>query len=450
VDPNDLAAQTANQAHRENLAKFANHADYLVLPGLLANRKARTVRLWGRSTSVTHTDPIEFFVLPPDSGKDYEALTVGFAKPSDVHKALAFIGMPAGRPVNFSQNQFWPKGERVIMTFEWDQPPAEGQKDKKPTSQRVRAEELIVDTRTGKPLGSEGLVFVGSYMIEAEDGGAARYAADVVDPRSIASNFNCGATVLDVPRQAVQGDVYGLQKLNPAYRFTAGQALQIVLEPQSRDGATRVRDLVLKVTVPPNQPDATIQTCQFDLKDAQGKPATDGRSFIHLLAGFGEITEARQDPFVTIEPDERMTIRRVRDLYTVLMSLESEQGIRLEAPPAGHLYGRAFFPREEWRDRTKRLGRPWELHLTKKEQALTGLLILPADDIDNNNGMGDLSFPVTTAEQTARTLAEKSDRWSRMVYIFAPPELPYGELMAFIRPSMRTHQTIYVFPAKAE
>lgn len=434
----DLAektAQAARNAHAQNLARHQNNPDMLVLPGLLANKKEKWVRLWARATSVSSVDPIEFWAIPTDSGKDYEALAVAFAKPSAVHKALEFIGLQPGRPIDPSQDQLWPKGQRVLMHFEWD-PPAG-----KPT--RARAEDLILDINTNKPLPPTGLVFVGSCWIKTEDGGRTLYAADELDQKAIASDFNHRATVLDVPRQALQGSVYGTLKLNPAFRFTPGQPVTITLEPAHKDGPSRLRDLILKISMPAGGENP--QAARYVLSDDKNKPLAPGESLIHLLGAFGQLTEQSIDPFVTLHMDDAVPLRSVQGIYTVLQAMDNEQGIRIDAPPPGHLFYRAFFPDPEWRDRTKRLGRPWELHLLEKDHKVAGTLILPADDIDDNDGQGDLKFAVASPEQTAKILAEKSGKFSQTVYIYAPGSMTYGQLMTFIRPSLKTHPTMYIF-----
>ncbi|HEV8379683.1 MAG TPA: YdjY domain-containing protein, partial [Tepidisphaeraceae bacterium] len=414
--------------------------DYLVLPGLLANRKEKTVRLYARATGLGPGDPVEFFIIPADSGKDYEALTVAFVKPSDVDRALKFIGMKPGRPVNYNENQYWPKGERVLMSVEWT-PINRDEIDRgKNPGKKVRAEELIIDTRTKKPLPLTGLIFTGSYIVKPGAGDKEMLAADVSDSRSIASDYNERSTVLDVPYQWPQGQVYGALKPNPAYKFDSAQPVQILLEPEHKDGKTRVCDLTLKV----------LQKDRFTLLGSSNKPIASEIDLVHLLAEFGKITDAGQDPFVTIDVAGSLTLHQLHELFSLIQTLDRETGIRVEAPLPGQLYYRAFFPDEQWRDRSKRLGRPWELHakVGNANGALSGTLTLPADDIDNNGGKGDLKFVANTPEELAKTLKDKSDRWSQTVYIFATPDIRYGALLDFIRPSMTTHPGVYIFLEK--
>src|SRR5882724_1445340 len=54
----DLAAIASKQAYDQNREQFKDNPDYLVLPGLLANRKNKTVRLYGRATGLGAGDPV--------------------------------------------------------------------------------------------------------------------------------------------------------------------------------------------------------------------------------------------------------------------------------------------------------------------------------------------------------------------------------------------------------
>ena len=429
----------ARQADAENQRRFGKDADYLLRPGLLANKKEKWVKLSGRATGISEHDPVEFFTIPMDSGKDYESMSVVFARPSDVHAALEFIGMKPGRPVNYARAQFWPKGERVSMTFEWEEP---GKEDAARKARSAAAEELILDHRTKKAIPTLGLVFTGSYMITPEDGGKPMYGADVSDSRSIASDYNDPSTVLDVPHQWVKGQVYGALKPNPAYRFAAGQPVAVTLRPEKRENGARVVDLTLEAG-----PGAEkgLARAAFGLSDAQGKAVVEKGTLAHVLAHFEKLAGEKRDPFVTVKVDGKLSLGEVRELFNLIRQMDRVEGIRVEAPPAGQLFYRAFFPEEEWRDRDKRLGRPWELHVNKKDGKLGGELILPADAIDDNQGRGDLKFAVGSAEEMAKVLAEKSDRWSRTVYVFVDGAVGYGELLGLIGPSMKTHETVYVF-----
>jgi hypothetical protein len=436
----------AKVAYEQNLGKYKGSSDFLVRPGLLANRKDKTVRIWAKATGIPSSDPLEFLMIPPDSGRDYEALAVAFVKPSDVHAAIEFIGLKAGRPINYLKDQYWPKGERVIINVEWDEP-ADGAGASAKTV-RVQAEDFVRNVQSGKTLPRQGFIFTGSYWINPPDGGKPLYAADETDSRSIVSDFNDPSTVLDLPRQATKGAVYGSQQINPLYKFTAGQPLNFILEPEYKDGKLRVRDLALRIGVPAGA--AGPQGGRYALTDAAGKKVGGDDSLLTLLASFGEITDAGQDPYVTVQADDGLTLRTLRDVYAMLMKLDNDGGIRIEAAPAGNLYYRAFFPKDEWRDRTKRLGRPWELHLVEKSKSVAGTLILPADEIDDNGGQGDLKWTVGTAEEAAKILAEKSGRFSQVVYIFAPGNMTYGQLMAFIGPAMKTNPMMYVFLPKPD
>ena len=62
---------------------------------------------------------------------------------------------------------------------------------------------LVTDKKTGEPLPADGFVFTGSCMVTKPGERSQRvYAADFLQPQSIASIFNDPIAVLDVPRHA--------------------------------------------------------------------------------------------------------------------------------------------------------------------------------------------------------------------------------------------------------
>ncbi len=440
----NATALTAHRAFTDNLAKFKDDADVLVREGVLASRKEKTVHVWARATALLPQEAMEFFLISDKSGKGYEALCESFAKPSDVEAALEFIGLKPGRPVDIEHSVFWPKGDRILIHFGWMEPPAEG---KGAGEQRTaRAEDLVIDTGTNHTLPQDGFVFSGSYWLKPDadvNGGKPMYAPDVLDAGAIAANFNDRDSVLDVPRQAAKGLVYGTLKMNPKYRFRAGQAVDVVFEPESKDGKSRVRDLTLTVSMPPGN--AGPQGAKYTLVDSAGKSAMDGEKLTHLLAAFNSLNEAKLDPFVTVRIDKDMTLESVQQVYRLLAGMDNTKGIRIEAPPDGELYYRAFFPKAELKVRAERLGRPWELHLQDVQGKASGELILPADKINDNGGKGELKWPARTAKEMDKILAENSDKWSQDVLIYAPPTLSYGAMMDLIGVSLKTHPTMFVF-----
>lgn len=419
----------ALRAHEDNLRRFAGQPDILALPGLLADRKARTVTLHAEAVGLDHDVPVEFFLIPDDSGKDYEALAVAWARPSDVHKALTFIGLAPGAPAQRERYRDWARGDRVAMTFRWDQPAAEAKTPAIPTI--ARAESLILDVRANAPLPATGLIYAGSaWLPSPEPGQPPVFAADVSDTRSIAANFNDPTTVLDVPRLAEQGAVYTFQKLNPAYRFTRGQPVTITLEPLRRDGPPCVANVTLRVSPPPGASAAALRDVKCDLLDDQGKSLAQGPTLVHVLDALAQLSQAGRDPYVTVHPGPDMSLHAVRQLYAVLASIEGDQGIRLEPPPAGHLPPRAFLAPEPWRERSQRPGNPWELQLGLDAGKLKARLIEIHQnwDVPNPPLLEERVTDLAAPEQLAAVLAEKDPRRPLNLVVLAPQDLTYGQL----------------------
>ena len=231
-------AERVADIHLVHLEKARGNSDLLALPGVLADRKSRRVHVYAQATGVGPQDIVEFLLIAANSGHDYEALATVFAKPSDIHRALTFIGLQPGRPVNAEKLCFWPKGERVIATVA-GLPPGSAYGP-------FGFDTLLLDKVTGEPWIENGLVFVGSEYVDSPDNPAESvYAADIFGPNSIVSTYNEPTTVLDVPRQAPQSVVYGRQKLNSECLPPENVLLEIIVEPEKKDGKKRVVDLEL-------------------------------------------------------------------------------------------------------------------------------------------------------------------------------------------------------------
>ena len=288
------AAAAIDQA---NAAKHDENASMLVLPGLLANKETKTVRVLAEATGLEAETVIEFLLIDQSCGRGYESLLWSFAKPSDVHRALEFIGMRPGTPFHPEALQFWPKGERVVATVT----PKNDDDDAKP----FRLEKLIYDRETNTTLEETGLVFTGSYRIPNDSSfNPGEYAADVIEPKSIGSIFNHRLTVLDVPVRAPKHEVYGKRLVNPEVMLRKHQLVTLILEPERKDGQQRALNLQLTFTGNKQQP--TILT-----KVGEDEPIAAGK-FVTVLSSFQKLSKENHDVYVQLDYQPKLTLSEVQ------------------------------------------------------------------------------------------------------------------------------------------
>ena len=107
----------------------------------------------------------------PKGEKAHETLVTIEATPSEVHKALESLGLKAGKPADV-QNEKPAEGPELLLFLEV--PREDGSKRKVPVSQ------LLLDIKTGKPLGkSVKFHFTGSELAKPDPNKADTvYAAD--------------------------------------------------------------------------------------------------------------------------------------------------------------------------------------------------------------------------------------------------------------------------------
>ena len=446
--PREANKAAVQKAYQDNVKKYAGNTDMLVLPGVLANRVKKQIVVQAEATGLGKSDPIEFFAASDESGNDYETLTVAFAKPGDVRKALEFIGMQPGRTVDFSKLCFWAKGERILATASW--------KDSQGKPVEARFEDLLIDARTNRPLPKSGLVFTGSRMVEWPEGSGKKVlAADAFDPHSIASNYNEPQTLMDVPRQAVQGDVYRSQILNPNLRLPAQGLVDLILRPEYVDGRKRVMDLTLDLGVKPGTEGAEIGQVEFRLRDPAGKTLNADPGLNALLQTCTELVQQGHDPFVAVNAGEAITLKAIAQVSRILSSIETDSGIRIEPPGPGQLFYRAFMPNEAFRNRDTRSAQPWELHLTLDGGKVAAKLVQIEEtwkegEIQPDLKIAEVPLPDPASlkkelDERTKAIEARKERALPVILVYAQPGITFGTLMKYLGPVQATHPTIHVF-----
>jgi len=418
------------------LKAHGNDSNIFLRPGLRADRAQREVVVWAEATGLSESSPVEFFLVAPESGHDYEAAAISFAKPSDIHAALEFIGMRPGRPIAPAENQFWPKGERVLVECEWT--------NSNGTVQRMPLENLCYDKQRRAPMPAKGLVFTGSYRSEKHPP-TNNYAADLFAPNAIAGNYNDAALVLDVPWRAGQSEIYGNFTGNPAAGLRKGQMIRCRMTPEYTDGRLRVANLHLSVTHPSSNAAPSIKELIFTLtnRDTGAKLATGP---LHaILAQFNQFKETGRDPFVVIEFDGNLPLESVVTAARFLYPLDDANGIRIEAPPAGHPYIKSFAPEDKLRSRAERPSQPWELQLSTNT-AIIGILTKIHEDYDETTRKSTFTtedFTVATPIELQMILRKKE--WPKVVFIYAAKKEKYSRARAIYERLAATHPIVYFF-----
>jgi hypothetical protein len=429
--------------------------------GVVADRTARTVTVVAEATGLAEGGIVEFLSVGAKSEKDYESLTVALASAGDICHGLEFLGLPRGRPVQPARCQFWPKGERVRVTIR------QLGKDEK----AARPLATCMRDKREKPVAAESFVYVGSSWT------GELCQADQVAPGAWISTYNEPSVVLDVPTLAPQGEVYGSLVVAEAGRFESGTLLLLTLTPDClSNGVPRVVDFAL--TVRAETTNATLATLRAVTQGTeQGlAPATnDLKGAFERLAA---LARTGRDPFVKLTLDETLAAGMVRELARVLNMVEGSGGVRIEAPPAGQPYYKAFLPDERWRKRLDRPSQPWEVRVVRTPQG--GWRCTLVQILEDWSKEGQLTpdltpteFPFDRPEEflpkiealIAAQTAEVKERLAKSgkskqmdymeplltlkrintLFVFTPPDAPLGAFLPVVRAVQARLPQVYIF-----
>jgi hypothetical protein len=405
-----------------------------VAAGVVADRSAQRVVFAAEATGLAVGATVEFLLVEPASDRDYESLAVALAETPDIDRALAYLGLPSGVPVRPGAFRFWPKGERVSMRV---------------APFRGGAAEPVgrwVTDRDGDGSFGDSLVYVGSCGTPRPAVGA-RDAANAA-PGAVATTYNEPTALLDVPVQALQGDVYGNRLAGPRV-FGKGDLLLVTLQPESRpSGRPRVIDVALAVQPAPGDGMSGLAGLQLVTQSTDPSLPLMTNDVRGAFERFAALAQGGRDPFVTVTLDDRVTVSAARDLAHALTAIEGVSGIRLDAPPPSQLFYKAFLPQEQWRVRKDRLTQPWELRLARKADGWSRVLVEIREDWSKAN---QLDPDLTVVEHPFATWDELPARIRSLgggpnaLLVFAPADAPLSAFMPGVRAVHETQPVVFVF-----
>lgn len=417
----------AEAAHREAARLVADEAEFWSAPFVLANRETREIWVWGQVTGMIPGDPVEFFVIYEQSGQDYESLMVTFAKPSDIHKALEFIGLEPGGPVDPARHRFWPRGDHVVPTFSFVPKDAEEPVELPAHEWIVHPDESVMEPSTW--------VFTGAPLLpDPRDPDTLVYAADAFGPNSVASTFNLRNTLFDLPKQGSKTGMYGHYNRNPAIEVAEAAPALLHLTPPAPEHLPPEKDLLIRVL----DAEATLQI--EGLPDVETLPLADLP---------GTLAEQSGPVFwMTVDMAPETPLSTMIDFAKKMEAIEdASDALRVEPPPAGQLYYQAYNPEARFRDRNNRPTQPLELQLRLDSRGQVNAHLI---EIEEQWGDGrrpnliehrhDLTSPEAWGERIAN-----DPPLVKVLFVFAPGDLTHQALMKWLTPVLDTFPVVFVY-----
>lgn len=443
-------------------------------PGLRAERGAEgapgRVEFTARATDIATNAIVEFLVISEESAHDYEALFVSKSSATDLDAALRFVGMLPGRAAYAQPLSFWPRGERVSASL------------KNADGSLLPLESLVLDRREGRgaeaTLPVTGFVYTGSRPAAArsenspQQNDPAKLAADCEGPCSILSLYNEPTSLLDVPRKAVQDEVYERFLARPAAGVAPGDEVTILLAPEARskEEGARARDFALAVSERNGTPTLRLSEENTNHQTNETKSAEGGVNHeiheAHETEGAGstlcegglreveatvrELVAKRIDPYTTINWGDGVTIGTAVAVAAWLDALDNEDGLRVEAPRIEQPYYRAFLPDAAWRERAGRPSQPLELRFTRDDAGTLRATLVSIREIWPEDGtsleptLEPTDVPVPSPSEAA-ALADGTGNAIPALLVFAPDDATLGEVLPYVRALQTKRPNVYFF-----
>ena len=161
----------------------------------------------------------------------------------------------------------------------------------------------------------------------------------------------------------------------------------------------------------------------------------------------GRLSAGIEEVFVTVHPDNSTPLDSLQKMARLLNTLDNEKGIRIDAPPPGEPYFKAFIPNEQHRNRENRPEQAGELHLHTSSGITTGELVWVDrawKGDDSTPIFSETRIAITSPKALSATFAAKSEPPAVML-VFAPGTLRYGVLRDYIAPMLQRKMILYIF-----
>lgn len=412
-------------------AECADTNRWFVAKGVLADREAGTVAVDAFTTGTQTNSICEFYLITLNSGHDYEAVFQTHAFASDIVRAFEFLGVPAGRPVDYPKMRYWSAGERIAATASVAGGPA------------VPLGAFAADAATGKPFDAQEFIYLGGTRLA--DGSL---DVDSQGPGSIVPDYNEPQSVFDIPAKAPQSVVYTKTVLSTNAAFEAFLPAVVTFAPEKRDpklSSRRVADDELLFHgdgfryCTPRAPD-----CHETLLP----PGTPPADLVKRLSE--RVRDEKRDVYLSFDWTPAVTLGALKNAATLLQTLDKDEtGIRVDAPPTGFPYYQFILPNEEWRDREKRLSQPCELRFAKGEDgAVSATLVAIAENWEGESLKPTLvpeEIPLDGPLALPGLLKEKTPRQLPVVLVFAPSDLTWDDLAPWLGPIVADYPGIRLF-----
>lgn len=404
--------------------------DFLSLKGVVADRKKMEVRLLAEAVGHDTGTTTEFMLVGPHSDRAYESVGVTVSSPSDIVRAVEFLGIKRGSCIDAGNFKFVACGERFRLFV---------RRLDGGDSKEVAFASYLKESMPDDPLyPQDGFVFAGGVW-EQKDG-ESRCLTDTVPPCSVISLYN-ELSIFDMPQQAGQSAVYGRLSVKEALPY--GALLEIIARPVSKESTV----LPVSISVQPSGEGFALHIQCEKLKVSLKESVKESVDWLKSQS------DAGKDLFVTLKFDEDLNVGQAHDV-AALFEILSGGGVKLYGKESDGVYYKAFLPQESWREREGRTPQPFEVHVSRDEN---GALIKKLVFIEEDWNVKGLDPKITPREYPFEKWSDLEplvikaggeDNKVAVLFFFVPGDMKIGEFMPGVNALSKRLPLVHIFTEK--
>ena len=291
---------------------------------LAFNAQEKSVSLTLEALGAPEKQEIEFFIVGPGSENDYEAMFMTKVGVKEIADAFRKAGFPVGKYFDPSKCRFYPSGARVEIT--------------------PKLSEFL----SGFDRSESDIIFTGGSL---ERDGSPVAATNM--PLAVFALYNLPQSLLQYNEYLDQSATYG--RFRPIKKLKKGDRF------------------VFRFKLVENSLESEYAAAFKSVDDVK-----------RIFTEIKHLAEKSSAVNVSTDFDPQLTVSQAHTVAKALETIDSAK-VRMDSFRPEQFYYKAFLPRDEWRDRKKRVQQPVEIHIGENPSA--DRLVIVFEDWSNEKSL---------------------------------------------------------------
>ena len=418
--------ETFQRFYEKQLKSNKGNENILVLPGVIANRQAKTITIDALATGLDENAPMEYYLVST-IGKEYEALTTSHLKASDLEAAFTFLGISKGDLTDYANLRFWPYGQNISITLA-----------QKSDGKFEPLTSYAYNGQTQTSPVNKWFIYTGSTLTKTQK---VNYNA-ANDTGDLISTYNSDTTMIDVPLQRPKSATYG--NISPNIENQLKRKEHVLIRIQ----LPRIKSTLhkYKLYIQLSDIKTNIHQASYKIIDQDGREKKIDQ-FHLLLESLYKKLERKELIYMNIVYPAKGSRLALTEISKILVKLADEEYIKMNGL-ADQLYPKAFLTIPEWTMPTERIIQPVEIVIPPKGEVMRFRYFNEKYDDEGEKILTEETYNFKSLAELNKIMLKRKLWETDTVLFYTDQSIPYEVYQMLYNGIRKRFNNTYVFDIK--